>query len=196
MKINLFVQQNQDKETIDSFSRAQIVKYILEKVQNKVSDEMTEEDKAKMSAKILQKLKAGKKLTKKEEQFLKETNPQMYIQYLRIRARAEAMAEQLKHAKTKQQANHIIMVATASVSNKDPYKEYVLAAMYKVADEYKAAPKYQRLPNTEAELEKKENVKENDNFEKEEDSVENFDPMSWSPLQDVIDAMPKFDVPA
>ena len=196
MKINLFVQQNQDKETIDSFSRAQIVKYILEKVQNKVSDEMTEEDKAKMSAKILQKLKAGKKLTKKEEQFLKETNPQMYIQYLRIRARAEAMAEQLKHAKTKQQANHIIMVATASVSNKDPYKEYVLAAMYKVADEYKAAPEYQRLPNTEAELEKKENVKENDNFEKEEDSVENFDPMSWSPLQDVIDAMPKFDVPA
>lgn len=196
MKINLFVQQNQEKETIDSFSKAQIVKYILEKVQNKVSDEMTEEDKAKMSAKILQKLKAGKKLTKKEEQFLKETNPQMYIQYLRIRARAEAMAEQLKHAKTKQQANHIIMVATASVSNKDPYKEYVLAAMYKVADEYKATPKYQRLPNTEAELEKKKNVKENDNFEKEEDSVENFDPMSWSPLQDVIDAMPKFDVPA
>lgn len=196
MKINLFVQQNQEKETIDSFSKAQIVKYILEKVQNKVSDEMTEEDKAKMSAKILQKLKAGKKLTKKEEQFLKETNPQMYIQYLRIRARAEAMAEQLKHAKTKQQANHIIMATTASVSNKDPYKEYVLAAMYKVADEYKATPKYQRLPNTEAELEKKKNVKENDNFEKEEDSVEDFDPMSWSPLQDVIDAMPKFDVPA
>ena len=196
MKINLFVQQNQEKETIDSFSKAQIVKYILEKVQNKVSDEMTEEDKAKMSAKILQKLKAGKKLTKKEEQFLKETNPQMYIQYLRIRARAEAMAEQLKHAKTKQQANHIIMAATASVSNKDPYQEYVLAAMYEVADEYKATPEYQRLPNTEAELEKKKNVKENDNFEKEEDSVEDFDPMSWSPLQDVIDAMPKFDVPA
>lgn len=196
MKINLFVQQNQEKETIDSFSKAQIVKYILEKVQNKVSDEMTEEDKAKMSAKILQKLKAGKKLTKKEEQFLKETNPQMYMQYLRIRARVEAMAEQLKHAKTKQQANDIIMVATASVSNKDPYKEYVLAAMYKVADEYKATPEYQRLPNTEAELEKKKNVKENDNFEKEEDSVEDFDPMSWSPLQDVIDAMPKFDVPA
>lgn len=196
MKINLFVQQNQEKETIDSLSKAQIVKYILEKVQNKVSDEMTEEDKTKMSAKILQKLKAGKKLTKKEEQFLKETNPQMYIQYLRIRARAEAMAEQLKHAKTKQQANHIIMAATASVSNKDPYKEYVLAAMYKVADEYKTAPKYQRLPNTEAELEKKKNVKENDDFEKEEDSEEDFNPMSWSPLQDVIDAMPKFDVPA
>ena len=88
------------------------------------------------------------------------------------------------------------MVATASVSNKDPYKEYVLAAMYKVADEYKAAPKYQRLPNTEAELEKKKNVKENDDFEKEEDSEEDFNPMSWSPLQDVIDAMPKFDVPA
>ena len=196
MKINLFVQQNQEKETIDSLSKAQIVKYILEKVQNKVSDEMTEEDKVKMSAKILQKLKAGKKLTKKEEQFLKETNPQMYMQYLRIRARVEAMAEQLKHAKTKQQANDIIMVATASVSNKDPYKEYVLAAMYKVADEYKAAPKYQRLPNTEAELEKKKNVKENDDFEKEEDSEEDFNPMSWSPLQDVIDAMPKFDVPA
>jgi hypothetical protein len=109
------------------------------------------------------------------------------------------MAEQLKHAKTKQQANTIIMTSTASVSDKDPYKEYVLAAMYKEADDYKSTKAYQKLPDTDAELKKKKHVKANDDCKKnneDEDSDEDFDPMAWSPLQEVIDSMPKFDMPA
>ena len=47
-------------------------------------------------------------------------------------------AEQLKHAKTKQEANDIITASIASVSDKDPAKEYTLAAMHKVGEDFKA----------------------------------------------------------
>ena len=41
--------------------------------------------------------------------------------------------------------------------------------------------------------------KEPDNKDEDDDSLsddDSFDPMEWSPLQDVIDSMPTFDSPA
>ncbi len=193
--MDLFVQKQQEKEEVKFSSKGEMARYIVDKMHSQVNNEMTEEDKTKMRAKIEQKLKAGKKLTRKEEQYLKLINPQMYIQYMRIRAKAEAVAEQLRHAKTKQQVNNIITAATASVSDNDPYKEYVLAAIRKVAEDFKATRAYQKLPATNEELKKNKN--ENSDFETEEEEADGeFDPMAWSPLQEVIDAMPTFDVPA
>lgn len=190
------VNQNESKK-VDFSSKAQITQYVINKTRNSISNQMTEEQKANLNDKIQQKLKLGKELSKTEAQYLKETNPQMYIQYMRIRARAEVLAEQLKHAKTKQQANNIIMASAASVSDKDPYKEYIMAAINKVANDYKSAPGYQRLPSTEMDLQKKKNAETNSCFEKDdEEQDKEFDSMSWSPLQEVIDAMSEFDVSA
>ncbi|RDU21807.1 hypothetical protein [Anaerosacchariphilus polymeriproducens] len=173
-----------------------ITSYILDKIKNS-SNEMTEEEKEKMSEKIYQKIKSGKKLTPEEERYLQKTNPMLFQQYKRIRAMADAMAAQLKHAKSKQQANDIITTSMSGVSDKDPYKEFVLAALNEVAKAYKSAPGYSLLPDTDADLAKRRNVKENDNFEKDaEEQDDNFDPMSWSPIQDVIDAMPSFNFSA
>ncbi len=193
--MNLVSKNVQEKEQIDFSSKGAIARYIVDKMHTQVSDSMTDDEKEKFNSSIDTKLRSGKKLSKKEEQYLKETNPQLYMQYVRIRQRAEAVKEQLKHAKSKQQANNIIMQATASVSDKDPAKEYILAAIHNVADEFKSTRAYQKLPNTDAEIKK--HSSECNNFEEKEDSEEEeFDPMSWSPLQEMIDAMPKFDVPA
>jgi hypothetical protein len=66
-----------EKKTIRSES--ELVEYLIEKINNN-SENMSDEDKAKMRARIEAKLKSGKKLSSREEQFLKETDPQMYMQ--------------------------------------------------------------------------------------------------------------------
>jgi hypothetical protein len=162
----------------------ELAQYLTEKINN-TSDSMSDEEKEKMRARIEAKLKSGKKLTSEEEQFLKETDPQLYMQYKRIRAMADNMASQLKHAKTKQQANDIITTSLSSVSDNDPYKEYVLAAMNEVAKEFKKSPEYSRLPEKDSDLNKNKTASDDD-----------FDPMAWTPLQEIIDSMPTFHASA
>jgi hypothetical protein len=170
-----------ETETKTIRSEAELAEYLMKKINNS-SEDMSDEDKEKMRACIEAKLKSGKKLTSEEEQFLKETDPQMYMQYQRIRAMADSMASQLKHAKTKQQANDIITTSMSGVSDKDPCKEYILAAMNEAAKEFKQSPAYSRLPEKDSDLSKK--------------KTDDFDPMSWTPLQDIIDSMPTFHVSA
>jgi hypothetical protein len=176
-------------------SESELAEYLMEKINND-SDSMSEEDKEKMRARIEAKLKSGKKLSPKEARFLKETDPQMYMQYQRIRAMADNMASQLKHAKTKQQANDIITTSMSGVSDKDPCKEYILAAMNEVAKEFKKSPDYNRLPDNDSDLDKKKKTSANCDFEEAEEQEDDFDPMSWTPLQDIIDSMPTFHVSA
>jgi hypothetical protein len=186
---------NSETENQTICSKADLAAYFLEKI-NQEGDGMSEQDKQKMRARIEAKLKSGKKLSSKEEQFLRETEPKMYLQYQRIRSMADHMSEQLKHAKTKQQANDIITTAVSSVSDKDPYKEYALAAMNEAAKEFKKSPEYGRLPDKDATLTKKKKTTAKLPFEEDADSQDDFDPMSWTPLQDVIDSMPTFHVSA
>jgi hypothetical protein len=181
---------NSEMEKKTLRSESELAEYLMEKIKNN-SDSMSDEDKEKMRARIEAKLKAGKKLTSEEEQFLKETDPQMYMQYQRIRAMADNMASQLKHAKTKQQANDIITTAMSSVSDKDPCQEYIQAAMNEVAKEFKRSPDYSRLPDKESDLEKRKTASSHAN-----DTEDDFDPMEWTPLQDIIDSMPTFHVSA
>jgi hypothetical protein len=187
---------NSEKEKKEIRSESELAEYLMEKINND-SDSMSEEDKEKMRARIEAKLKSGKKLSPKEAKFLKETDPQMYMQYQRIRAMADNMASQLKHAKTKQQANDIITTSMSGVSDKDPCKEYILAAMNEVAKEFKKSSDYNRLPDNDSDLDKKKKTTANRDFEEEaEDQEDDFDPMSWTPLQDIIDSMPTFHVSA
>jgi hypothetical protein len=192
---NHAAQSGDEKKTIHSES--ELAEYLIEKINNS-NDSTSDEDKAKMRARIEAKLKAGKKLSSKEEKFLQETDPKMYLQYQRIRAMADQMASQLKHAQTKQQANDIITSSMSGVSDKDPYKEYVLAAMKEVAKEFKKSPGYNRLPDNDSDLEKKKKKSAKCDFEEEsnDEDEDGFDLMSWTPLQDIIDSKPTFHVSA
>lgn len=173
-------------------SKQQLVSYIIKQTQHS-SEEMSEDDKAKMRARIMAKLKSGKKLTAEEEAFLQETDAMLYMQYKRIRAMADHMASRLKSARSKQEANEVINSFISGVSKDDPYKEYVLAALGEVAKEYKQSTSYHRLPEKESDVKKeKKKWSEGAEIESEHDKEEDFDVNTWSPLQEIIDELPKF----
>ena len=204
---NLFMHANMkidgikfDVSISDEKSREKLGNEIATSIRERIeeSKKHSEQNDEKMMTKIMAKLKSGKKLTQKEESYLKQHNPELYLQYLRIRRMAEAMASRLKHANSKEEVNDIIMQTISGISDKDPYKEYIVAALNEVAKEFKDTDAYSELPTTS----EKANEKKKSSTQKDEDSFSNntsdedFDPMTWSPLQELVDAMPTFESPA
>lgn len=186
-----------DNQSTNIKKPGDIAAEIRSKVMQQNNDRKSSEYDDKMMAKITAKLKSGKKLTSKEAHFLQKYNPQLYQQYLRIQQMAKAVENQLKHAQTKQEVNDIILHAFGCVSDKDPYKEYVIAAIDRVIKDFQNSDAYEKLPDTNEEAQKNQKSrKPNDPEENDDFAEDSFDPMEWSPLQDVIDSMPTFDSPA
>ncbi|MBE5915905.1 MAG: hypothetical protein E7273_03590 [Pseudobutyrivibrio ruminis] len=175
---------------------------VVRKLQEESSPSEKQDD-SKMMEKIQAKIKRGKKLTSKEETYLKEHNPELYQQYLRIRRMAEALEHRLENAQSKEEVNDIIFQSINSVSDKDPYKAAIVAAMDEVIKEYKKSDGYKNLPATNEEIEEGRRVRAKKAKEKSEDEdevfslevkKEEFDAMSWTPLQEVIDTLPTFNM--
>ena len=172
----------------------------IRKVQEEASNSNKQSDE-KMEARIQAKIKSGKKLTSKEEIYLKEHNPELYMQYLRIRKMAQCLEDRLKHAKSKEEVNDIIFQTFNSISDKDEYKEAIINALNEVVKDFQHSDVFQKLPATNEEALNHNNSKNpnsndggNNTDDRIEPSEDNFDPMTWSPLQDVINAMPTFDM--
>lgn len=153
-----------------------------------------EEKKQEMLSRIMGKLKSGKKLSAKELDFLRRTDPILYAHALRVQRMAEALKQQLSHAKSKQEANDMITSAIAGVSDKDPDKEYLLAAYNEVSKNFHKSPAYQRLPNTPEDAKKRKTNNPNAHFTDDEDTNDDTDDLlSWTPLQEIIDAAPTLE---
>ena len=172
----------------------------IRKVQEEASNSNKQSDE-KMEARIQAKIKNGKKLTSKEEIYLKEHNPELYMQYLRIRKMAQCLEDRLKHAKSKEEVNDIIFQTFNSISDKDEYKEAIINALNEVVKDFQHSDVFQKLPATNEEALNHNNSKNpnsndggNNTDDRVEPSEDDFDPMTWSPLQDVINAMPTFDM--
>lgn len=192
IKFDVSVAHEKSKEKLGSEIAASIRDKIEESKNN--SDQNDE----KMMTRIMAKIKSGKRLSQKEESYLKQHNPDLYLQYVRIRRMAEAMASRLKHANSKEEVNDIIMQSISGISDKDPYKEFIVAALNEVAKEFKNSDAYGELPATSEEANEKKKSSPNndeDSFSKD-NSDDDFDPMNWSPLQELVDAMPTFEAPA
>ena len=173
----------------------ELAEYVLAKSVG--CEDLSDEEKEKMDARIMAKLKAGKKLSQKEMEYLRRTNPMMYAQAMRIQKMAEAVEEQLKHARSKEEANRIVSSAISGISKNDPYKEYIVAAINRVSTEFHKSGAYNKLPNT-IEDAKKKGARTNDvEFsDGEENDEDEFDLMNWSPLTEVYDSMPTFSAGA
>lgn len=175
-------------------STKELAQYIIESGND--VEKMSEEDRAKMDARIMAKLKSGNKLSQKELDYLRKTNPIMYAHAMRVQRMAEAIEEQLKHAKSKEEADSIISASLSGISKNDPDREYIYAAVNRISTEFHKSGAYEKLPNTVEEGDKK-NRKSGDVFSdaKDEDD-EGFDLKNWSPLTEVYDSMPTFSVGA
>lgn len=192
--------QNKQEKTVIS-SKRELASYVFQMLtETESKTEMSEDEKRRMEARIIAKLKAGKKLTGEEMDFLRRYNTELYLTAVRVQQMAEGLKEQLKRAKSKEEADAIVSTAYSSISDKDPAKEYLTAAVSNVSTEFRRSGAYNRLPNTIDEVEKakkkqtKNPFKESD--EKDMDTEDDFDLTGWSPLQEVLDAMPTFSAEA
>ena len=193
MVISLNTQKEPEKIT----STKELAEYIRKSVME--DNELSDEEKAGKEAGILNKLKFGKKLTPEELRYLQKVNPIMYAQAMRVQAMAKAVEEQVKHARSKEEANQIVSNAMSGISKEDPAREYMVAAIDRVSSEMHKSPGYNRLPNTVADVQKAKGKKSDISFkepEDDEDDDDSFDHDNWSPLQEVMDEMPKFEVGA
>ena len=175
-------------------STKELAQYIIESGND--VDKMSEEDRAKMDSRIMAKLESGKKLSQKELDYLRKTNPIMYAHAMRVQRMAEAIEEQLKHAKSKEEADSIISASLSGISKNDPDREYIYAAVNRISTEFHKSGAYEKLPNTAEEGDKK-NKESGDVFsDAEDEDDEGFDLKNWSPLTEVYDSMPTFSVGA
>ena len=175
----------------------ELAEYILESGND--IEKMSDEDRAKMDAQIMAKLKSGKKLSQKEMDYLRKTNPIMYAHAMRVQRMAEAIEEQLKHARSKEEANRIITSAMAGISKNDPDREFIFAAVNRIDTEFHKSGAYEKLPDTIEEAQKKNSEESGDVFsdaEDEEDNNGGFDLKNWSPLTEVYDSLPTFSAGA
>ena len=120
----------------------------MEAVTKNTNDAAAEEKKQQKLQHIMNKLKHGKKLTAQEMEFLKMNYPDAYQRALRVQKMAEMLENQLKHAKSKQEANGYIAAAIGGVSDDDPDKEYLVAAYNEISKEFHHSSAYHRLPDT------------------------------------------------
>lgn len=119
----------------------------------------TPEEEAEFARRLQQKMESGKKLTTKEMNYLKKTNPILYQHMLRVQHEREALKNRLKRCKTKQEAQRVISQAYAAVSKKDPVRQQMLAAITDVARQFTNSSRYQKLPENEEELKKRKQQK-------------------------------------
>ena len=158
---------------------------------------MSEEDKAKIDARIGAKLELGKKLSQEELDYLRRTNPIMYAHAIRVQRMAEAVEEQLKHAKSKEEADRIISSALNGISKNDPDREFIYSAVNRISTEFHKSGAYDKLPNTMDDADKKNFKESGDVFsDAEEEKDDSFDLRNWSPLTEVYDSMPTFSAGA
>lgn len=136
------------------------LKETFDKIKFKLSyglDAENEEDaKQKLEARIYAKLQSGKKLSSKEMQYLRQNNPVLYMQAVRVEQKRKMLENQLEQAKSKEEVKKIATSALASVRKDDPAKQYVVAAIEETVKEFKESEKYKRLPETEEQAEGRE----------------------------------------
>lgn len=190
-EMNIFLGQTEEKQKVKSVQ--ELAEFVLDKVND--TEEMTEEDSAEMTARIIAKLEAGRKLSAEEMNFLRRTNPILYARAVRVQRIADAVKEQLRHARSKEEANQIVSTAVSGLSKNDPDKEYIVAAVNRVWTEFHKSGAYSKLPNTVEEAKKKTGTDHENKFA-DEDKEDDFDLKNWSPLQEVYDQMPTFSAGA
>ena len=189
------ITNKKDSEQITS--RQELVDYIRKSVDE--TEKYTDEEKAEKEAKIVRKLKMGGKLTKEELRFLQKVNPMLYAQAMRVEALAKAIEEQVKHARSKEEANSIVSTAVGGISKEDPAREYIVAAVDRISKNMRRSSGYSRLPNTEEEAKQSRRKRDRISFRDDKESEDNsdgFDISNWSPLQEIIDELPKFEAGA
>lgn len=140
----------------------------------KTNKAQSDEEKGKHLGAIQAKLRAGKKLTSEEMDYLRTNDPEAYMHALRIQQARKSLEESLKHAKSKQEAQEIISSAVSGITKDDPDREAMIAAVSDVADKFMESAEYNKLPATDDEAKKKQKNQLSDKVEEDDDNDYRF----------------------
>ena len=154
---------------------ARIREEFVEQIKDKIcgTDFENEAERIKFQEKIERKIKSGAKLSQKEMNYLRRYNPYLYQHMLRVQQKRESLKEQLKNCRTKEEAHQAISTAFSSISDDDPVREAMVAAVANVSEQYRSSDTYKNLPNTREDLKKLQNPKRtsSDPFKQDEEDV-------------------------
>lgn len=112
------------------------------------------ETKEEYEQRIYAKVQSGQKLSPDEMSFLARTNPALYQKALRAQMMRKALENRLKSCSSKEEAQNVFSAAVSSISEKDPDRDIIIAALTQAYKEFRENPGYQSLPETEEEAEK------------------------------------------
>lgn len=141
----------------------------MQKVTQGTNNADTEDKKQQKLQHIVNKLKHGKKLTAQEMEFLRMNYPDEYQHALRIQKMAEMLENQLKHAKSKQEADGYIAAAVSGIPDDDPDKECLVAAFNEISKEFHHSSAYHRLPDTPEDVKKQRKNNGDNGFKRKAD---------------------------
>ena len=165
---NISTQKENEKKCLSQV-RKEFVEQVMDKIQG--IDFVSEEEREKFQVKLEYKIKSGAKLSQKEMNYLRRYSPYMYQQMVRVQQKREMLKNRLKNCRTKEEAHWVIGEAFSSISDKDPVREAMVAAVQNVSIQFCSSDTYKKLPDTEEELRKTKKVEKStsDPFEQDKE---------------------------
>ena len=115
---------------------------------------MTDAQRERFIKKIYAKIQSGKKLTQDELAYLRKYDPVTYMKVARIQAQREALEEQLKCCKSKEEAQELYTDAVSRIPEDDPARAELLAAYDDAYGEFKKSDDYGSLPQKDEDRDK------------------------------------------
>lgn len=154
------------------------------------SNGMTDEQKRRYERKIRAKIEAGEELTVEEMRYIQINMPDLYPLVIRIQMQRKALEENLKHCKSKEEAQEVYEQALSNVSDKDPAANQLIAAYNDVMKEFKESDIYAALPQKK-DLEKryKNSDKEIEHNVESEDKADKIEELYFSEDSKMISVM-------
>lgn len=154
MAVNIYwdrKQQNTLKKEYDP--KKPLGQQLMEAIHSSREAGMKSESKEDYLRRIYAKIQAGKELTADEMSYLAKNDPVMYQKALRAQLMRRALESKLKSCKSKEEAQEVFSAALGSVSEKDPDREIILAALQSAYAEFTESREYKNLPETKKEAE-------------------------------------------
>lgn len=146
---------------------------IMDYIHHMREEDKTGESKGAYAARIYAKIRSGQKLTLDELSYLARTDPVMYQKALRAQAARKALENSLKGCKSRREAQDACSLAVSTVSEQDPDREIIVAALTQAYREFQNSEEYFRLP------EKAGNERENEKEDEKERSGKKGNSLSF-----------------
>ena len=118
---------------------------------------MSEKEQKEYERRIIQKLKAGKKLTAKELNYLRIHNPELYKIAIRVENSRRSLRHRLKTCRSKQEVQDVAQGQLGAVrsADGDPAREYLVAMVQREVCRFQKSSAYAKLPAKTAHSSKK-----------------------------------------